>query len=361
MRQHSRRGFTLIELLVVIAIIAILIGLLLPAVQKVREAAARTVCQNNLKQIALAAHNYESSYGQLPPGLTMDNVGPIAQMLPFMEQDAVFKNFEFQPETATSHVQWYAYNPTGAGPVNRPASTGLLTYPPPPSPKTRYGGDGGVIKSLLCASAPSPESFKAVFMMSPQDAGGSRTTWNKAATPVPGLGFLFSSNPGSVVLTKSTYVAMAGYPFFSAGNGDPGGKYEGIFMWKSKTKIASVGDGSSNTIMFGEYSDSNVDFGATGANALLTGDCSATFASGFMYTYWGIRGGDLADNSCVAPDTTGDPKGCYTWYKFSSKHDGILEVAFGDGSVRQLKRNITYSTWVVLGGKADGVVLQNDS
>jgi len=320
---RTRFGFTLIELLVVIAIIAILIGLLLPAVQKVREAAARMSCTNNLKQLGLAAHNYESTLSYLPPGGDAQMAGPEVYMLPYMEQDNQFKVFSFQPAL---YQAWFQ------DPLNRPASTGSTTVPRPP---VRYGGEGN-FKTLLCPSAPAAESYETVWLGVYYGTSGidfpNPFGWSGT--------HLRSSNPGGIVLGRSHYAAILGDWRYGAG-------YRGPFYFNSKTKIAAISDGSSNTMLFGEMAGG---YWPGSSNGQMW--CPSWGMNG-IFTAFGVSTGN------------GDPNQNGAALLGSFHTGGMIHFCFGDGSVRSL-RNVgqyngaAFPIFAAMAGTSDGQVLNFD-
>jgi len=173
-RSLRRLGFTLIELLVVIAIIAVLVGLLLPAVQKVREAANRMSCSNNIKQFALACHNYHDVGQILPPGWDPYQIGCIAYLLPYMEQNAQFNNIVFENQETSildvtngntplygpypgGHQWWWASNSCDRG----RGTVGQTTFTPNPCNGTSTFGASGTWKSFQCPSAPARDTVTA--------------------------------------------------------------------------------------------------------------------------------------------------------------------------------------------------------
>jgi prepilin-type N-terminal cleavage/methylation domain-containing protein/prepilin-type processing-associated H-X9-DG protein len=319
--RYHRKGFTLIELLVVIAIIAILIGLLVPAVQKVRDAASRMACGNNLHQLAIAAANYESANQHLPPGSDVQGVGCVAYLLPYMEQDSIYKNISFQPAT---YGAWYL------DPLNRPPTTSTTTIPRPPA---LYGSEG-FIKSLLCPAAPAAQTYTTVCMMVNYVTPGL-----DFPSVSPGPTHLYTSEPGALVVGRSNYVGMGGY--YSPSQFP---QYAGIFTWKSVNSLARIPDGTSNTIMFGEVAGGFISWGGSGG--LPDGVAGWAWMCGFDYSGFGTP----YAGSAAIPNVS-------QWYNFSSQHTGVVNFAFGDGSVRSISTSIDFNTWLAITGMQDGIVV----
>ncbi len=273
MGARSRNGFTLIELLVVIAIIAILIGLLLPAVQKVREAAARTQCQNNLKQIGLALHNYHGDQGRLPPGVTPGPTGEpypylgwLGRLLPYVEQGSLWS----QAQAAYAEQP---YNPFA------PPHLGIMT------PVRSYG----------C----------------PAD--------DRVDQP-------HNTHQGYRVAVAS-YLGVLGIDYRNP---------TGVLYWGSKVRLTDITDGTSGTLMVGERPPSP-DFwygwwyagagqvagsGDTVLGARELRNTADQYTSGCPVGPYHFAPGRL-DNQCDA-------------LHFWSLHPGGANFLFADGSVRFL-------------------------
>jgi prepilin-type N-terminal cleavage/methylation domain-containing protein/prepilin-type processing-associated H-X9-DG protein len=353
LRSKAKRAFTLIELLVVIAIIAVLIGLLLPAVQKVREAANRMSCSNNLKQLGLAAANYDAAFSKLPPGMDARLIGECVRLLPYLEQQAQYSLYIFDdgtplvdPTTGMPSNHFYynfgSFNPVYMEPnqANRPTTTATDVIPRPPAV---YGCEGN-FKVFHCPSAQTPDETVTALMAVLYDDG----TGFFAPTTAP-YGHLFSSAPGRLVLGRSNYLGVAG----ECRNYAPYNIYFGLLHYNSRTTIGRVPDGTSNTLLFGEYTGGYINWGGNGG--IPSGWSTGHWSCGFNYSCFGPPD----TNPLAHPDTTPNPPGG-AYGHFSSLHAGALcQFAYADGSVRKLSPQIDFGTWLALGGYQDGVVVQN--
>jgi len=306
------RGFTLIELLVVIAIIAILIGLLLPAVQKVRAAAARMTCANNLKQLGVAVHNYQSSYGKVPQ---CEGLAP----------GAGNNSYTGRPDT----------NPSGSSGTT---FFYLLPYIEQDNLYKQANGDsmnlpGQVVKTFICPSDPSSVN---------------------------------ASGYGGCGVMQGQYVQRGGYGSSCyAAN---------VMVFEPRGTVSietAMPDGTSNTVIFAErYRNCSPD-GAHGGGCTLPawawntmrngGDCwsSPTFGAqqdgigqmncaGAEYNYSGVafQGGPSAQ-AC-------------NWYVTQGGHSGSMNVGLGDGSVRNVSASMSVTTWTNACTPNDGQPLGSD-
>jgi prepilin-type N-terminal cleavage/methylation domain-containing protein len=320
-RPRSRRAFTLIELLVVIAIIAILIGLLLPAVQKIREAANRMKCSNNLKQLGLAAHNYNDTNGQLPPGFlgamptdtpwgadtdpkllgyNCQMVGVLPHLLPFVEQENLYRNL-------MAGVPADYLSPD-------------KKYPPFPIIASWANNRTARVPTFLCPSDNAQnQPFDCIIFPARVDA-------TQASINIVSL--------GDRTIGRTNYIGIAGYLLST----DP---LRGAFHNRSKVSLGNIPDGTSNTFLFGEYASKGTPPFAGFQPVSLS-----WMGGGTMPTAWGLE----------APPSGPDPR----WYELSSKHPGVVLFAMGDGAVRTVKYVGTtgngYANFIYASAIEDGAV-----
>jgi len=317
-RHGRRRAFTLIELLVVIAIIAVLIGLLLPAVQKVREAASRMQCGNNLKQLALAVHSYHDAHGTFPPDSlhTFDPTAPnwswIANMFPMIEQDNLYR----------------AANVGGNPANNINQSLSQITEP---------------IKTLLCPSddvaSQGPQSHASNFDMLDPVLGPltyyptcyrANIGSNWGGGP-PNSSLWWGTDPQWCVPDPNQPNANLAYDGCGAGNGI-------IYETLKPLRIGDVLDGTSNAIMIGE--------------ALSGKD----YQNAWCHM-------DNAIATCAYPPNAKNSAGqdyppdqWFNRYAFTSNHPGGVQFAMGDGSVHFIGNDVSLTVFRSLGTRNGGEI-----
>ena len=321
----KRNAFTLVELLVVIAIIGILIAMLLPAVQVVREAARRTQCLNNIKQIALASLNYESAVGRFPPGVLADersnrgigsgvqSVGVFCQLLPYMELNNVADLVEVNLNPDVVDDAWQNFDPAGDMSFNtRLASQSRIPSFECPSDDTE--------PTLVFAS----HFHNDIFPRSIRD--NFEFSVEHGLTNYSPIGGVLGSVTSSALSTDSKQWEG----------------YNGIFTNRSKTTFGQISDGSSNTLLFGEIAGQSGGSKPTGYAWMG--------AINLSMFYWEFDRADLTSGQLNSMELN----------KYNSYHPGVVNFARGDGSVATVPQSADLTTMYQLSAMGDGNVVSFD-
>jgi len=332
-KPSQRSGFTLIELLVVIAIIAVLIALLVPAVQKVREAAARSQCQNNLKQMGLALHSYHDTYKRFPPGCAADqppfgtvnsNWGSswMVYILPYIEQNALYSKLTFNGSSG--------YNNSNNGPFL--TNVIIPIYQCPSSPFPALDGNTGTSNPV----------------MRPHYTGIAGGTWQLAG------------------VTGYTENRLS-----NNGNQNSGG---GVLYPNSKVTFGGITDGTSNCLLVAEQNNFIVDNNGAKQKWNSAGPHGWSMGAGnnqeppsyqdrpFNTTtvrYQINYQGGWSDGGCCNP-ANGVSSNTGGNIPLNSAHTGGINALRGDGSVSFLTSSLTLQALMQLATRDDGMVLPGD-
>ena len=330
MRQSRRRGFTLIELLVVIAIIAILIALLLPAVQQAREAARRSTCQNHLKQIGLALHNYHDSHRIFPFSSSHDGGGGSSadphilnhtgwlMVLPFVDQAPLYNKFDFSQATGN----WTDNSPANSNPL---AGDALAS------------GNAALISNEIPVFRCPSDSYS-------KKASASSTYYGSGV----GIGAAYTNYGFSVYTTAADQRT----DFDKVGTTS-----RHMFGNNNSSRIRDVTDGMSNTVAVVETMRD-----VTNGNGVLWGTCDHTSRGGvrFDITGGGWSAGINAHECCpwgANPYTSTSTVRLSSHQAPGSLHVGGCHVLMGDGRVRFISENINDLTRVYLSSISGGEVI----